>query len=181
LHQTQNNDRILNDKIKMKKTNKNWNAIISIVFLLSVLGSSLFVAWDKYQLNYKIKEIRNQTKIVNREILQTSQDYKANQIKSAITAIENANIYRLLWSRILTDVLQLEGPQIKFVSFSSGRSKKISLQGTGTSWESISRLIERAKANPKFSDPFIHSISEHSIGNQKPEYKFGLTFLHIAE
>ncbi len=148
---------------------------VVIVIIIVAISLSSYCLWKKYSLKHNNKTLGAAIGEELQEINSISKDRSIN--KKSIEILKAAKDYRITWSKILNEVLRQEDSNITFSSFSSGREKKISVNGEASNWEVVSLLIEKLKSNPRIQSPFVHSISKSSSeDSRRTKLSFTLTF-----
>lgn len=180
--QTKTNDLLITNK------KRSFGSILFFVFILTVIGSSVFVLWKQKDLSdQKIKlrtSIEGMLKM-ERDLLEKDGYSKQTAIVNAQDILDKASKYRVKWSTVYENIIQLEKVnKIAFYNFSAGRDKKFMVNGITNDMANLSALLERLKqpdpnGTTQFSNAFIGQIREVSQKNNnsgETAFTFSLTF-----
>ncbi len=152
---------------------------IAIGFVAITIVFSGVLIWKKYSLTYANANLEKKIEKNITEINNLSQTQKVSKIKESVEILKRAQNYRTEWSQIVGEIIRQEDNTISFLNLSAGKDQKVSIKGEGFDWESIALMLERMKANPKFKNPFVHSVMEKPAKQGKSIYTFGLTFQYV--
>lgn len=160
----------------MKQIKKiNLPAKFSVILAcVTVLGTG-FLMWQKYSLSQENQLIREDIEALYKDITRLNNVQDLEKTKAALQTYQKAINYRVPWSAVVGEVFRQETNYTQFLSFSSGREKHININGETTSWEEVSLLIERLKANPRMKGVFISHVAE-KVSEKGLVYNFTLTF-----
>lgn len=149
---------------------------VSLFLLAFTLVGITFLLWEEYRITLQNRQLETDIRKITNEIKYLGRTQDLAKTKTALENYRKAVDYRVPWSAVVGEIFRLETPKTKFISFSSGMEKKINITGKTTSWEDVSLLLERLKATPRISEPFISSVSERIVDSGNFDYQFTLTF-----
>ena len=167
---------------------RSLSTTILIILALAIAGYAGFLVWQKFSMDRENEKFLTSIKNTSEQIKQLAGSTEPEKKMQIAQIFERAKASRVLWSTVVYEILRLENPDIRFVSFSSNREQGISVDGLAKDLESVATLLETLKFNSRVQNPFVSSISEFKskkstdlLSQIGKKIRFQLTFDFIKE
>lgn len=164
-----------------KKNQKTrWINILAALFVLVVGLVSLYLGWQKYQLNQTQQQLLAAIETQKQTLIELKKREQIGEKMQAVTIHKKAQAYRKDWSVVVEDLNKaiVERSGLKFQSVAVSSEGIVTVQGTAPHMLAAASLILMIDRNDRFANAFISHINTLN-SETKSGVSFSATFDYL--
>lgn len=156
-------------------SNFTWIHLVSFLILGVVLVMTAWAAYQRYSFTSKIASIEAQVQEVDLQLSELGEQ-KLDAIVVAQQTVETIEQTQILWSEVVTHLLNITPLDVVYRSYSASSEGNMSVSVLTDSYDSAAQLISILNKDTQFGGAFVSSITKGSSESGSEVVSFGITF-----